>query len=824
LSDDPATWHTHVAQFSRVTYHEVYPGIDLTYYGNGNQLEHDFIVRQGSAPSAIRIRFHGAHKLILTEKGDLQIGLKGRAIVLGKPLAYQMVGGDRREVPARFELAGDSVRFRIGQYDRSKPLIIDPVLDYSTFIGNASVYVTGVATDANGNVYITGEAPAAFGASAASATCSSCVAATNKLAVYVTKLNSAGTSVLYSTFLGGSKDPYGNSSNDQSSLIAVDGNGNAIVSGWTSSIDFPTKNPITTGVPSFGDGFLTSLSPDGSSLNFSSRIGGGSGSSGGSTYPGALTVDSSGNVYLAGKTESSYLAVTTGALNNATPSYGNPASFLMKLSSQGTPSFSGILGSSGSGSGSIGPSGVAVDENGVIYLTGTAGTTLSSNPPTTPWPTTSGAYQSSLISPTQNAPFVTRVSADGSTILSSTLVGSGSSVGLSLTPTHDVIIAGSSNYNFPVTTDAYNSNVSTSVNGVISLGAPGFFAKVSSDGTKLLYSSAFGPAGTSLTISGLAQDSRGDVWLTGTTSGPFTDLAHPLQSVYTSSFSGNGFVSEFDPSLHTLLFESYVNSATGFSQVHGLAIDSSDHVHLAGIASMDFPTTAHAFLRSVTAPPPNYTYDYGFAATIDASQTGPGICFANQHSATVVVGSTGTGSFDIISCGDGPLTVSSLQLNSSVFTLNSNACVGTLATGQSCTVSYSFSPTTAGSYSTQLSIVSDAPMGPGVRTISGTATAPVVFLPGSSTISFQPQVLGSTPQSGAVLIFNKGNAPLVIDTTRTTITGPFALSTTSCNVQILPNSGCTYSFTFNPTVAGAVTGSIVISTKMTPSHPLSLLR
>jgi hypothetical protein len=338
--------------------------------------------------------------------------------------------------------------------------------------------------------------------------------------VYVTKLNSTGTSVLYSTFLGGSVDPYGGSSHDQSSLVAVDGNGNAIVSGWTSSTDFPMKNAISAGVPSFDDGFLTSLSPDGSSLNLSSRIGGSSaGNSAADTYPGALAVDASGAVYLAGSTWSAYLPVTSGAINNATPSYSHTTAFMMKLTAQGALSFSGILGDLGSASGGVGPSGVAVDGDGVIYLTGTAGTTVFSSPATTPWPTTAGAYQRDLISPTQNAPFVVRVSADGSKILSSTLVGTGRSIGLAPTPTHDVIIAGQASYNLRVTNDAYNNKVATSLNGSVTSGAPVFFAKFSGDRTHLLYPSLFGPVGTTVTMSGVALDSHGNLGLAGTTSG-----------------------------------------------------------------------------------------------------------------------------------------------------------------------------------------------------------------------------------------------------------------------------------------------------------------
>lgn len=590
-----------------------------------------------------------------------------------------------------------------------------------------------------------------------------------KLAVFVQKLNSTGTAVLYSTFLGGSVDPYGSASNDQPTKIAVDKDGNAIVTGWTSSTDFPMKNAIAAGVPSFEYGFLTSISPDGSALNFSSRIGGSpSGSSSALTFPNALTIDTSGNVYLAGITESAYLPTTPGALQNATPSYGNTTGFLMKLSQSGVLGFGAILGQIGRASGGVGPSAVAVDANGVIYLVGTAGATVFSTPTTTPWPTTPGAYQRDLISPSENAPFVTRVSADGSAIVSSTLVGAGSASGLALTSTGDVILAGSANYNFPLTADAYNSNVSKCGTSGNTAGALGYVAKVSSDGSTLLYSSAFGPTDTLVSINGVGQDVNGNVWLAGTVSGSMTDLVHPLESVK-SLFDGAGFVSEFDSTLHTLLFETYVNSATGSSQVNGLALDLAGHV--AGVASQDFPTTANGFLRTVTAPPPNFTYAYGFAAMIDASSPGPGLCFAKPVTPPVLVGSSGTGSFDIVNCGDGPLNVFSLQLASSVFTLNPNGCTGQLAAGQSCTVAYRFTPTKMGSAAAQVLIASDAPMGPASYTITELGTAPIASVIGSTTYTFPTQVLGAPTQTGTVSIANKGTAPLIINTSSTSITG-----------------------------------------------------
>lgn len=348
---------------------------------------------------------------------------------------------------------------------------------------------------------------------------------------------------------------------------------------------------------------------------------------------------------------------------------------------------------------------------------------------------------------------------------------------------------------------------------------------MSEDGTQLLYSSVFGPSGSSLYINGIGQDPSGNIWLAGTSNAALPTLVDPLQSVYNYQFSGNGFIAKFDPAMHNLLFSSYVNSTSGFSQVNGLAVDSSGLAHVVGIASQDFPTTQGAAVRAVTAPPPNYTYNYGFAALIDGSKPGPSICFANASSPFAQLGTSSQGSFDIVNCGDGPLTISSVQLTSDVFAFaSSNVCAGTLNAGSSCTLAYNFTPKVAGVASATVLITSDAPMAANKRVLSGLGTVPIVFLPGGNKVNFDPTILGTAPQKGSVFIGNKGTAPLVVDTTRTAITGPFTITDTSCDKGPVKvpvgntNYACTYTFTFNPTAVGASTGTLTLYTN-DPASP-----
>jgi hypothetical protein len=343
LGDQPSSWKTHIPQYGRLTYKEVYPGINLTFYGSGGRVEHDFVVQPGADYRQIKLQYEGARKLAITPDGDLQVAVSDGELTVHAPHIYQQAGGNRQDRSGRFVLRNREVSFKVDAFDPSLPLVIDPVLDYSTYLANLSLYVYSAAVDASGNTYITGLTfSSAYPVTSGDlqATCASCP---DKPDVFITKLNATGTAQVYSTFLGGS-------GYDQPSSIAVDSNGNAVVGGYTGSTDFPLKNAISSGTPTSDDGFVTSLAHDGASLNFSSRLGGGGSNLAGSTYAWSVTTDTSGNAYVAGTTGSPYLPVTPGALNAASPTYADNYVFLTKFAPAGNLVYSGILGATGSAS------------------------------------------------------------------------------------------------------------------------------------------------------------------------------------------------------------------------------------------------------------------------------------------------------------------------------------------------------------------------------------------------------------------------------------------------------------------------------------------
>jgi hypothetical protein len=235
IGNDPSQWHTNIADYARVEARGVYPGVNLVYYGNQRRLEYDFTVAPGADPGAIRLAFPGAESATLDDQGNLVLQTAGGAVVEQAPVLYQEAGGVRQAVSGHYVLEENGqAGFAVGSYDQSKPLVIDPILSYSTFLGGSGLDVgRGIAVDAAGNAYVTGTS-ASPNFPTANPLQATPGGAYN---IFVAKLNPAGSALVYSTYLGGS-------SGDNGYGIAVDASGNAYVTGTTSATNFPTANPV----------------------------------------------------------------------------------------------------------------------------------------------------------------------------------------------------------------------------------------------------------------------------------------------------------------------------------------------------------------------------------------------------------------------------------------------------------------------------------------------------------------------------------------------------------------------------------------------------
>jgi Bacterial Ig-like domain (group 3)/Beta-propeller repeat/Protein of unknown function (DUF1573) len=820
IGNNPAQWRSGVPTFARIKYAGVYPGIDLVYYGNQRQLEYDFIVAPGANPNPIRFEFAGAGKLKLTADGHLAVSAANGAIAFHKPVAYQLIGGMRQLVDSQFSLLSkNAVGFTVGPYDHSKPLVIDPVLDYSTYLANLPISVAGAAVDTAGNTYIVGSTSSASYPTTSGAFQTSCPSCPNYSEVFISKLNAAGTALIYSTFLGGSNQNVPTS-------IAVDSNGNAAVTGWTLSADFPLKNPFYSGPQAAPyDGFVASLSADGSSLNFSSRLGGPNSQGIDGTTPGGIAVDSSGAVYVVGETQSPDIQATSGALNAGTPNIGsNPYIFLTKIMPTGALAYQAILGDAGFGYGTS-ASGLVVDLSGDAYVTGTitAGADAPVGADPVPYPTTPGAFQSQTLENADgSAPFVSKVAPDGASFVYSTLVGQGGSKGLALTANGEVILIGTLNsIPFPVTSNAYSS-----------LPGSTFIAELSADGTQMPYATYFNTQAVhgGGYVSNVAVDGTGDVWVAGDMGndyGAVVPLVNPIESVPSTGIgadSGSAFVTEFDPQIQNVLFSTYFGGPSGGASVSGLALDTHGRAHIAGIAADDLPTTASAYLGSVTPAPPNSVSGYGYAALIDSTVAGPAICFSGTDSATAPVGVAAEGSFTISNCGNAPLNIANLESSSPLFTVASGTnCLGTVSPGASCTVSTSFIPIAPGTVNTTITVTSNAPIPTNNISISGLGASPAISVQPSS-VTFPTQVFGVPGSTQSVIVSNIGFAPLMVDPTHTTVTGDFSIVSNTCSAAIpseastAPNVTCAITLSFTPAAVGIRTGTLAIASN-DPLHP-----
>jgi hypothetical protein len=409
---DAASWQTKVPIYRRVKYSAVYPGVDLVYYGQSQQLEYDFIVAPGADPGTIKLGFAGVEQTTVDAQGDLALKTAGGPLRFQKPVIYQINGGRRRTVEGGYvHRSPHEIGFRVGAYDRTRPLIIDPVLSYSTYLGGSGIEEgNSIAVDATGAVYVTGTTSSTNfpTVNAAQPTLNESGLAD----IYVAKLTPDGTALVYATYLGGSDY-------EIAADIAVDAAGAAYVSALTYSTDFPTVNAFQPATKGLVDVVVAKLSPDGSRLIYSTYLGGSDyemgAAPGGSQSVAAIAVDLAGAAYIAGATRSLDFPMVNPL---QPPSISAGGAFVAKLAPDGSALlYSTYLPGTASGSAND----IAVDSLGAAYV---VGSTQSANFPTVnPIAGFGGNWEA----------FVAKLTPDGSRFIYSTyLGGSGLEEGLGI--------------------------------------------------------------------------------------------------------------------------------------------------------------------------------------------------------------------------------------------------------------------------------------------------------------------------------------------------------------------------------------------------------
>ena len=604
IGNDPAKWHSGVPTYAKVRYRGVYPGVDLVYYGNRRQLEYDFVVAPGIDPELIRLQFAGTKGLRLGADGDLVVTAAGGAMTFHKPLIYQSVDGQRQTVEGSFALlARHTVGFRLGSYDRSKPLVIDPVLAYSTYLGGSGYdAANAVAVDTAGNVYVGGTTGSTdFPVTTGAYKNTNPEAGTGTSSAFIAKLNPAGTALVYSTYLGGTNGSSGNGG-DSLAALAVDGSGNAYAAGSTASGNFPvTQGAFQTRNLAFPatDAFIVKLNPTGTALVYSTLLGGS-----GRSYDGiqlgdsaaGLAVDASGNAYIAGQVSSTNFPVTAGAFqtaNHAASPYENYNAFVSKQNPAGTALvYSTNLG----GSEFDYASAVAVDSSGNAYVTGTA---WSAN-----FPVTQGAFQTmnhAAAACLCGSAFITKLNPAGAALVYSTYLGGGSfdpdvngasdyATGVAVDGSGNTYVVGPANSrDFPVTGGAFQTADHAAVTQ-----DNAFVTKLNPTGSTLVYSTYLGGSNGD-EAKGMAVDGFGNAYIVGfTCSADFPVTPGSFQT----TAAGNGcpaFVTKLDPAGSALVYSTYLGGSNG-GWASGVALDGSGNAYIAGSTyATDFPVTQGAF-------------------------------------------------------------------------------------------------------------------------------------------------------------------------------------------------------------------------------------
>ncbi len=496
LGDRSDAWITDVPAYSGVAYRNLYSGIDLTYAESGGWLKSEFIVAPGASPDAIRLRYSGSAKLRVDDNGDLVSSTPSGEWREARPEIYQVADGVRSPISGGFRLLGDdAVGFDVEEYDRTRPLIIDPILSFSTYLGGTGMdSAKAIAVDPNGNAYVAGHTDSVnFPTKSAYRSSSG-----GGVDAFVAKLSVSGNSLVYCTYLGGGWD-------DRGFGIAVDSGGNAYVTGWIGSSNFPTTTGARQRVLAGGrDAFVAKLNTSGNALIFSTFVGGASNDSGN-----AIALNGAGEAHVAGDTYSGNFPVT-GAFQSS--SQGRQDAFAFKLTNDGSALvWSTHLG----GYGDDRANAIAVDGSGHAYV---AGGTDSSNFPTL-------APLQGSIGGGQDA-FVAKLSTDARSLIYSTyLGGSGGGVrasetvtGLQVDSPGNVYVTGTTNSsNFPVV----NALQAAYRGGIVDA----FVAKLNPAGSALLYSTYLGGSSVDYAL-GISVDRAGVACVTGSTDFP---ILNPIQ-------------------------------------------------------------------------------------------------------------------------------------------------------------------------------------------------------------------------------------------------------------------------------------------------------
>jgi Beta-propeller repeat/Abnormal spindle-like microcephaly-assoc'd, ASPM-SPD-2-Hydin len=854
LGRNPDGWHTDVPTYRKIAERGIYPGVDLVYYGTQRQLEYDFVVAPDADVAPIRLEIQGGQNLRIDSQGQLVVATSGGNVLLRKPVAYQNAGAEKQMVAADYALDGNNeVRFEIGAYDRNRPLIIDPILAYSTYLGGTNIDgANAIAVASDNTAFVTG------------GTFSTDFPTAHPLQpnhggpddayrdAFVTKFSADGSTLLYSTYLGGGSEDVGNG-------IAVDNAGDAYIVGTTESDDFPVPstaqsfNPLCGGDGKCGasynpsgfivpNGFVVKLNPAGSAILYSGFVGNYE-----YVYGQAIAVDANQLAYVTGKVSPNIAPTVT-----ITPPNTPPPPFPITANAAQTafggadydafvavinPTGDSFLYSTYLGAGEDEAYGIAVDKNEDAYVTG-----LTS---AAGFPVTAGAYQSTYGGAGDAFFSEINTNASGaaglvySTFLGGTGLDQGNGIAVDSRPTSCTVLTPSGT--------ACNAYIAGGT-GSSGLGASAMQANCALDSKSPpqcegdAFVAEFNPnlsgassrvfftyLGGSLadTATGIALDQTANMYITGSTvSTNFPVCATPLPAAcsatagpaFQATYGGgndDAFVAKIDATTLTLDYSSYLGG-TDTDNAYGIAVDTSGSAYVAGqTCSTNFPVSnpeqitpggdCDAFVSKVTI--------------LNGIQLNPSALVFPAQS----LGTTSAPEIVTITNGDNAVTGftvgNSTGPNSGEFAQTTN-CPSTLAPGVQCTVTVTFTPTSSGVGTASIQLSYTALGSPQIQSINLTGTTSSLTLSASS-LSFGSVPVGTTSAPQTLTATNQGSTALTF--TSITASGDFAETDNCTKAPIQPTTGCTINVTYSPTAAESSVGSLTLNDNAPGSPQVVLL-
>jgi hypothetical protein len=821
IGNDPSHWHTDIPTYKEVQFEHIRPGVNLVYYGNQSQLEYDFVLSPGVKPQSLGLSFEGSDAAI-DPQGDLVFTSTDGQVTFRRPVAYQGYKSNpakKHFLTASYVLKGHNrVGFEVPDYDPHAPLVIDPYLYYSTYLGgNGGDTGNAIALDSLNDAYITGSTSSTNFPTGGTPTPYQKTYGGDTDA-FVTKLRYDGEAIIYSTYLGGNNYDVGNG-------IALDSSDDAYIVGSTSSANFPTTANVFQ--PTLGgntNAFVAKLDPSGSKLLYSSFLGGSY-----IDYGLAIAVDLYGNAFVTGSTQSTDFPT----VNPIQSGYsGNGDAFVAEIDPNLVQDqqlvYSTYLGGSSADSGQ----GIAVDVGDNAYV---VGFTFSTNFPT--------YYPYQAANAGSVDAFITKISAYGTSLVFSTyLGGSGDdrAWAVALDSQYNIYVTGSTltactpappppvtTYcapvtTFPTTPDAFQNSAIKQSPGYSDV----FVSVLNFPGTALLYSTLLGGS-LSDSGAGIAVDSSGNAYVTGSTESSDFPTANAVQASYSGGTCGmnpcqDAFVTEVNSHGSSLVYSTYLGGSSGN---YGSAIalgtnpSNSSDVEAAVVGttfSPNFPAIAFAYqgqsgnttgLGNVFISMVSHNNLPGVALTPQK------IAFGNvtEYTTANVTSENVPSTVTLMNAGTVPLQVTSVAAGGDF--VASDNCVGTIpADGGICVITVTYTPTVLANETQVLSIYDNATNNPQLVSLTGTGvTGATTVLFNPTSLVFGSYVLNTTSPSQTVIMTNNGQTPLTV--TDISTHGDFA-ETTGCPYTpftIAVNGSCAFQITFTPTNTGVRKGSLNIT-------------